>query len=441
MIRQQRGECTHLCCDLLFYMLQYLVVKKMKNSTKKNYDISVLGGGASGMMAAICAARVGASVVLLECNDSLGRKLLATGNGKCNFTNKYMKPACYFSQAPDFVETALGLFSEKDTVSFFRELGVLSTEREGYFYPRSQQAKTIRNALERELDRLNVAVLLSARVRDVKKDKDVFEIKYGDDVLEASKVIMAMGGKASDIKGSNGDGYYYATKMGHTLVPLVPALVQLHTNHPDMDQIAGVRCDSILSLYCNNQLLDTQRGELQLTKQGLSGIVTFQLSRMAAYGLQEGKNVDIKVDFLPEISEQRLEQWIEDSSVSGMTIGQTLLGMFHEKLVPLVLKTAKIYGDMSPKNMSKKQMSRLIQSIKAHEFQITDTHGFKSAQVTGGGISTKEINPKTMESLIIPGLYITGEIMDVDGICGGYNLQWAWTSGALAGKDAAKDSI
>ena len=437
------GFAGNLSCDLRFYMLQYLVVKRMKNYKNKKYDIAVLGGGASGMMAAIFAAKGGASVVVLECNDSLGRKILATGNGRCNFTNKYINPDCYFSQDLKFPETALHLFSQEDTVSFFRDLGIYPVEREGYYYPRTQQAKTIQKSLIQELKLFPVDVILDAKVCGLEKRDDGFEIKYQNQRLMAKKVIMAMGGKSSDIKGSNGDGYYYATKLGHNLVPLVPALVQLHTNHPDMEQVRGVRCESRLSLICDNQVIRKEQGELQLTKQGLSGIVVFQLSRMAANGLLQKEKIYIEVDFVPELSESELKLWLEEkgfrSFKSAGSVYQRLSGLLNEKLIPFIVREAGIDLEMSIENLSDTQMLKLLNAIKHHRFEITETHGFKSAQVTAGGISTKEINPETMESLLVPGLYFAGEIMDVDGICGGYNLQWAWTSGALAGQDAAKD--
>lgn len=391
------------------------------------------------MMAAIQAAKNGANVLLVEGNEILGKKILSTGNGKCNFTNAKMDTNCYYSEDPVFVKTALSHFSWKDSLDFFQnELGVMAIEKDGYFYPRSQQAKTIQKALENKLKQLGVQILCNTRIRGLSREKNGFRIRFQQESCLAKKVILSMGGKASDIKGSNGDGYYYAEQLGHTQIPLVPALVQLHTNHPYIKEVAGVRCFCRLSLAIDEQIFREETGELQLTAQGLSGIAVFQFSRMAAYAMRENKKVQVYIDFLPEYSEEEIYNQITQVVLKEnpcLTMEDVLKGWIHEKLTVLILKECQLQPKMY---CEQKKLREVIHRLKAFPFSITQTHDFSSAQVTAGGISTKEIYADTMESKIIPGLFFAGEIMDVDGICGGYNLQWAWTSGMLAGKNAAK---
>lgn len=423
-------------------MIQYLVVKKMKNDKYIKYDVAVLGGGASGMMAAIHAAKNGAKVILLEENDILGKKILSTGNGKCNFTNENMSAECFYSEDTAFVKTALKYVSWRESLDFFQnELGVMAINKDGYYYPRSQQAKTIQKALENKVKQQGVEICCNTYISGLLREKDFFQIRFQQGSCMAKKVILSMGGKASDVKGSNGDGYYYAMQFGHTQVPLVPALVQLHTNYPYIQKVAGVRCFCKLSLLIDHVVCREEKGELQLTAQGLSGIAVFQFSRMAAYALRDNKNVRIHVDFLPEWSEDEIWHQLTQFSLKAnpfSTLLDVLMGWLHEKLVYLILNECKLSPEICLSDCNQQDLKQLIHTLKEFPFSITQTHGFSAAQVTAGGISTKEIYADTMESKLVPGLFFTGEIMDVDGICGGYNLQWAWTSGTLAGQNATK---
>lgn len=392
------------------------------------------------MTAAIFAARNGASTAIIEGNDTLGKKILATGNGKCNFTNEVTDESCYYGAPFSFVETVRKRFSEKDAVRFFETLGVVAYAKNGYYYPRTQQASTISEALQSELRRLGTDVFLQTRVRGIQREKDCFMVKGNEESFYAKKVILALGGRASKIKGSNGDGYYYAQQLGHTVTPLVPALVSLHTDNPYIKKMAGVRCEAKVSVLVEDEPIRSEFGELQLTADGISGIVVFQLSRIAAMALQENKRIEAVIDFVPELSEKRLRQWLELrlQMTKEEPPASSLIGVVHEKIIAGLLEANSI---TKRKDFdSTKRIDSLISDLKAFRISITDTNGFQNAQITAGGIAATDIHPTTMESKVVPGLFFAGEIVDVDGICGGYNLQWAWASGAVAGYHAARGS-
>lgn len=413
---------------------------------KKNiYDVAVLGGGAAGMMAAIQAATLGVSVIILEGNECLGKKILATGNGRCNLTNENITEGCYYGGDRGFLQHVFQGFSQRDTLDFFHEIGLAPTNRDGLYYPRCQQAGAVVAQLHDRLSRLSVQILYEARVRGIcKEDDGVFLLTHTKGELRCRKVILATGGKASAIKGSNGDGYYYAQNLGHTITPMVPSLVQLHTDFPGISSMAGARCECRLTLCIQGQCVGQESGELQLTDYGISGIVVFQLSRLAAYGLQEGKQVEMLADFMPEFSRRELVEILETrigNAWEKCTVKDVLWGLINDKVILGILKHCNIPPEQSVLKCERNEINRLADSLKGFPFHITDTHGFKHAQVTAGGISTEDICPDTMESKLCPGFYMAGEIVDVDGICGGYNLQWAWSSGAVAGRSAAKEVL
>ena len=412
---------------------------------KDIYDVAVLGGGASGMMAGIQAAQLGANVVILEGNECLGKKILATGNGKCNLTNKNISEDCYYGSSTTCLGGVLQAFSLADTLDFFEHSGVSPVEQGGLYYPRCRQAGAVVALLQDRLLALSVSVMLETKVRNIEKDPDgLFTVSHTGGVFRCKKVILATGGKSSSIKGSNGDGYYYAQKFGHSITPLVPALVQLHTDHPSIVAMSGARCNCKLFLYVMGECVGEESGELQLTDYGISGIVVFQLSRIASMALLEGKQVEIFIDFIPEYNRddvksmlcKRFELFTQTTSVK-----EALWGLLNDKVIKGVLMQCGITLEQSLKDCNSDDMHRLLDALKSFPVTITGNHGFKHAQVTAGGISTEDICPNTMESLLCPGLYLAGEIVDVDGICGGYNLQWAWSSGAVAGRHAAKDIL
>lgn len=403
--------------------------------------IAVIGGGASGLAAAIAAARSNPKVqiTIYEQKDSVGKKILATGNGRCNLTNKDMKSSYYRSENIPFVEEVLEQFGYEDTIRFFSSLGLMVKERGNYVYPHSDQASTVLELLKLELHRLGIKILTGVQVTDITPISSGFMIKLNTGKQKADAVILACGGKASSKLGSDGSGYTLAKGLGHTMVPVVPALVQLKVRKNPFAKAAGVRTDASVTAICDGKAIASDRGELQLTAYGISGIPVFQISRYVAKALYLKQNAKVKIDFLPEMSENEFLSFLLERKEGReqMTCADYLLGIFHQKLIPRFLEQARIRMHTLVQELSETQFKSLVQAVKRNVVLIDTTNGFDNAQVCAGGISTIELSARTMESRYIKGLYLTGELLDADGICGGYNLQWAWATGYLSGKAAA----
>lgn len=384
-------------------------------------DIAIIGGGASGIAAAIFAARSGKKVAVLEKNQRVGKKILSTGNGRCNFTNANASVAHYNS---DFVEYALGRFSQKDAVRFFDELGLLAKEEaEGRIYPLVGQATAILDVLRLEMDRLGVRTICDFDVATIKKDKENFIIKSktGDEI-SAQKVIVATGGMAAPKTGSDGSGYRLLTALGHTRTTLVPSLVQIKTKRG----IQGVRANGKITLEDGKSAI----GEIQFASTGISGIPAFGLAKY----VKEGEI--ISVDLLPEYNYDEVLALLKKRPVQ--TMETYLIGIINKTLAQVLLKECGITPlSKSSKDLTDKEIKKIAGKIKKWDFVAGSPMPWENAQVTAGGITLSEVNEKTMESKLVPGLYITGELLDIDGACGGFNLQWAWASGYVAGSEAA----
>ena len=402
--------------------------------------IVIVGGGASGLIAAIAAAREGAFVTLIEQKDRVGKKILSTGNGRCNITNEFMDISCFRGEDISVVTEVLNQFGYEDTIRFFEELGVMMKNRQGYIYPISDQASTILDVLRMEVECLGIKVVLGESVQNISPLKKGFQIQTSQNVYRSDAVILATGGKASPVLGSDGSGYGLAKAFGHSISPVVPALVQLKGKGSYFKQIAGVRTNATVRLYVNKEHIAEDTGELQLTNYGISGIPVFQVSRFAAKAIHKKQNVVAEIDFLPTMIDEELFTYLEmrKKMHGDKNIEDFLVGMFHKKLITMFLKEARIPLHLLAKELSLKQWKQLITLWKAFSIEIEEANGFEQAQICAGGIRTSEIHSKTMESLYQDGLYLVGELLDVDGICGGYNLQWAWSTGYLAGTYAAK---
>ena len=404
--------------------------------------IVVIGGGASGIVAAIAAARTDrkAKVYILEQKEKLGKKILATGNGRCNLTNLDMTEKAFRGDSTEIVARVLRLFDQEQTLRFFSDLGLVTKCRDTYVYPRSDQAQTVLTLLTDELKRLGVVCMTEMKVEKILSGKKGFRIQTPQEILQADKVILACGGKADSALGSDGSGYTLAKSLGHHLSPVVPALVPLKVRKYAYSKASGVRTDAKVMAIVAGEEMAEDMGELQMAAYGISGIPVFQISRYIAKGLQKHQQTFVKVDFLPELTEQEFMDWIKARvKQSGETGVEALLtGVFNRKLVSELLKRANLRGRDSIAGISVHQWKKLVQICKGELFEIEDTMGFDRAQVCAGGVKTKEVHPETLESNYVNGLYITGELLDIEGICGGYNLQWAWATGYLAGKDAAK---
>lgn len=405
----------------------------------------IIGGGAAGLMAAITAAENGADVTILEHMPRVGKKILATGNGKCNMTNLHMTADCYRCGEPEVPMQVIGTFPVSDTIQFFRRLGILTTDRNGYVYPASGQAQTVLDALREKTDSLGIRTVCESKVYAIEKDKKgSFVVKSETGSYSGNFVILAAGSMAAKTTGSDGSGYELAKSLGHKIKKPLPALVQLKCNGDFFKGIAGVRTDVRVSLYTvgrNGELeafLAADSGELQLTDYGISGIPVFQVSRYAAEALDRRKRVMAVVDFMPDYTEEEVFRILEEQRnyLYDRKSGDFLNGLFNKKLAALFMKAARIKPELDVAVVSNKKLGELVEVIKEMTFEVTGTNSYDKAQICMGGVPLSEVDAATMESRLVPGLYFAGEILDVDGICGGYNLQWAWSSGHLAGVSA-----
>ena len=404
--------------------------------------IAIIGAGASGMMAAIVAAKNGAHVTLIEKNDRVGKKILATGNGKCNFTNKSMSDDDFNSQLRNIYSDYISHFDNSEVISFFQNLGMLTKERNGYCYPRSEQATTVLDLLRLQLKQLNVEVLTQTYPISIQKKKKDFEIKFNNNTKSYfNRIILSCGSFAGEKKRNEYSGYDYAKELGHHLIPIVPALVQLRCSGQDFKSISGVRCDANIKLYINNTLTKEEFGELQLTDYGLSGIPIFQLSRFASYGIYEKQSVYAKIDFLPEYDVDSLLSYGEEKWKylnKNCTLEEYFQGFLNKKLNLFFIKNAGYKAETPTSSLNFSNIKKILLSMKQWKVKINDTNPYENAQVCAGGVSLEEVS-ECLESKLVAGLYFTGELLDVDGRCGGYNLQWAWTSGYLAGKYSSQN--
>lgn len=408
-------------------------------------DIIIVGGGASGLIAAVVAARAGSKVTILEHKDKIGKKILATGNGKCNYTNLNQSSSCYRGEDSTFPWKSLHEFGVEETVDFFRELGIHPKNKNGYLYPNSEQASSVLEVLCLELKNLNVNIICNEHVESIrlakakKKEKNRYLIRTQNHNYSSYKVILATGGMASSNLGSDGSGYYLAKEFGHKIIEPVPALVQLRSKERYFKNLAGIRVTASMKLYIDGKESTGSSGELQLTNYGVSGIPVFEISRYASRALYEKKEVDFIVDFLPEIESNQLFQLIEERAYQNgyKNIEELFIGLLNKKLAYVIIKEANIDLNKLSSQIGKREINQLVHKIKCFKIPIDKANSFSNAQVSAGGVDTREVNCYTMESKLCRGLYLVGELLDVDGTCGGYNLQWAWSSGYLAGKDAA----
>lgn len=401
--------------------------------------IIIIGAGPAGMMAAVSASRSGAKVILLERNPLTGKKILSTGNGRCNFSNTVQEPFLYHSKDKQFPWKIYEQFDVHQTLRFFTELGIYSRNRGGYLYPYSDQAAAVLKVLQLELQRLAVTVELEAEIKRIEKQDDQFFVKTKVTEYHADKLIIAAGSKAAPKTGSDGSGYLYAKQFGHTIIPVVPALVQLHCAEKEYRELAGIRVQGKVTLYLDEHYQADDTGEIQLTKYGISGIPVFQVSRFASKGIFDGRKVTAVLDFMPDFSDLEFMNFLNNRlNYNGdKTMDTFFIGVFHHKLAWVLLKKAQIPPQKPACQLTTSELKRLCETVKHYPAKITNTNSFDQAQVCAGGVSTTQLNPQNLESRLVPGLHFAGEIIDVDGACGGYNLQWAWSSGFVAGKGAA----
>lgn len=402
-------------------------------------NVTILGGGASGLVAAICAAQAGAQVHLYERGARVGRKILASGNGRCNLSNTDIAPAHYNGDAA-FISAALEAAPTAQVLRFFHDLGLMTTVEDGRIYPRTYQAASVLDVLRFACARYGVNLYTDKQaVAITPSRKGGFSVSFTDgESRHTQKLICAMGGKAAPHLGTDGAGNALLKALGHRVTPLSPALVQVRCKHPALKALKGIRIQGILSLFAHAQdthALAREEGEILFTDYGVSGMPVFQLSRFIG-DLPATASALLRIDLLPELTAEAFAARL--AHFGSESAHQLLTGALPRLLSKAVLDAAAI-PDVPCHALSAKQTANLETLLHAFPLPVTGTQGFAQAQVTAGGIDTDDISPHTFASRLYPDLYITGEALNVDGRCGGYNLHFAWLSGLLAGQNAAKE--
>ncbi|WP_026515742.1 aminoacetone oxidase family FAD-binding enzyme [Butyrivibrio sp. MC2021] len=404
--------------------------------------IIVVGGGAAGMCAAIYAARNGAEVTILEKNDRLGKKLSMTGNGRCNLTNLDMKEEYYNLSARGRMKEWLGIYGVEDVISFMKSLGVVVRSEDGYIYPASGQAQTVVNALTNELDRLGVKVIYNQQFKAVNSSEDErgrLLIKTSTDECFADDCIICSGslsGAKSTL--STGDGYYICSKLGMTIKNTYPALVGFKVDPEEVMPQGGVRCMAEIAFSLGNEIITSEYGELQFTKDGISGIPVMQASREIVKFIEEKKPVFAIINFFPDYDEVDFTALKNDMLrlKDERTLSEFLNGFANSNINDMILSKMKLSPSMRMKNISVSMATCILDNYRNYKLKLSESYGYQASQVTTGGVSLGDIG-SDMSYKKMPGVYLAGELLDVDGRCGGYNLQWAWTSGSIAGTAAS----
>ncbi len=397
--------------------------------------IGILGGGASGMAAALAAAENPENqVILMERQSRVGKKLSATGNGRCNLTNLHVSPAHYHGQQPEFAQYALSVFDSQAALEWFSGLGLLTVaEDSGKVYPYSDQANSVVDVLRFALEQENITVKLGFDAEKVRKTPTGFRVESREEGIDCDRLVIACGGLAGTKLGGTMSGYKFLRSLGHHCTKLRPTLVQIKTAWSGVTGLKGVRCNCHAAIYCGDRLHSQSIGELQFTEYGISGPVIFEISRDVC---QEKGEWVARLDFLPDMAGEALLAELLRRKSTRLPASELLTGILHNRLGRVLSQAAGICAGQMVSQLPEEALEQIVQAVKNFEIRLTEPLGMDSAQVTAGGILTEEFDEKTMESRRIPGLYACGEVLDIDGDCGGYNLQWAWSSGRLAGLHA-----
>ena len=401
--------------------------------------IGIIGAGASGMAAALAASEnPNVSVILMERQSRVGRKLQATGNGRCNLSNMYASKGGYHGEQPDFVLPAIDAMDPVATLNWFENLGLYTViEPSGKVYPYSDQANSVVDVLRLNLHRPNITLKLGFEAEKIQKTETGFSVIGSEETVFCERLIVACGGLAGSKLGGTMSGYKLLGKLGHKATRLRPSLVQIKTSWGGVTGLKGVRTNCHVQIFKDGELFSKSTGELQLTDQGISGPVVFEISRDVCYG---GGEWSAKLDFLPDWTKEKLYDTLLQRRNSNLLMEDLLTGILHNRLGRVLASTAGVKGKVYAKELSNAEAEAVCHAVKSLEITLTEPLGMDSAQVTAGGVLTEQFDANTMESRLIPHLYACGEVLDIDGDCGGYNLQWAWSSGCLAGLNAGKDA-
>lgn len=400
--------------------------------------VGIIGAGPSGIMAALSAHDNGAEVTLFEKKDKIGKKILATGNGRCNFTNLNMSSDNYYCDNPEIVSNVLKRFGNNDLIRFFTGLGMLIKDKNGYIYPASEQASTVLDVLRATLREKNINIVTESEISEIKKTSNGYSLKANNKEYKFDSVIVATGGKAGLSPKETANGYDLVKPLGHKSSRLYPALTQIFCNGLNFKAVSGVRNDCILYCFSDDELLMTMNGELLFTDKGISGIVSFQISHCVAEAVAKKEKVVCIIDLLPGFSEEDIKAFVTSKYLlhPDITIEEFFCGILNKKLNNEFIKNNGFKNNSIVSSYPVDALVETVLSMKELIVECTGVNDFEHAQVTGGGINPEELSCD-FESLNNKGLYIVGELLNVDGICGGYNLQWAFSTGYIAGKAAA----
>ncbi len=380
------------------------------------YSVLIIGAGASGLVSAIILARRGKRVAILEKNSKIGKKLLATGNGRCNITNRKITLDRFHSKNHKFIERVLDRYSYNSIEKFFNSIGLLLTEeKDGKVFPMSLQALSVVELLEYECKRLGVDIFCNSRVESIKKFKNRYRVEFNSSSLESKNLIIATGNISAPQLGGVDDGLEFAKSFGHSIITPYPSLVQLTSTMANLKRLSGVKIYSRVTLKLKNRIIE-KRGDILFTNYGISGLAILDISRFVVEELKYKKETILTIDLMPHLSKDRLRDILNRRD---RPLEITLKGLINKKIINFILDS---------------KVDNIIRNIKSFKFIVDGTRGFKGAEVATGGVDTREVNPKSLESKKHKGLYFTGELLDVDGDRGGFNLHFAWVSGLRVGK-------
>ncbi len=402
------------------------------------YDVIIIGGGPAGMMAAIAMCDSSLKTAIIEHGDKVGRKILVTGNGKCNLTNMNMGRDCYNSDSDGAFYDVIENYDPNWLIGKFCDMGMLTRERDGYVYPASEQASTVLDTLRNAVNKAGCDVIsesnvkLASRISDREKG---FIVSTDKGEYTCDKLILACGSKCYSKTGSDGFGYKLARYFGHRIIDVIPALGPIECSENFFPALKGVRAKGKITISGYVNLSD--RGEIQFTEYGISGIPVFQLSRHIIRAINMGEDIEVELDLYPDHAEELVKMYLDKFRSTAEDVTMLLNSMINKKLAVVIANRCKIKPSAPAASLSDSDLDKLCDMIKHFKVSPVEGRGYDMAQVCAGGVDLEEIDTSTMESLKCKGLYICGEMLDVDGICGGYNLHWAFASGYLAGLAAA----
>ncbi len=404
--------------------------------------IAIIGGGASGLVAAIMIARCGGDVTIFESQNILGKKILATGNGRCNLTNLNMNQDAYYCDREDYIATLLQKYPLSEVLDFFQSIGVSTIDKGGYVYPSTEQASTIRNALQYEIEHLNIRYKIDTMISNIRPlDHSGFSLSWENESEDFDRAIVTCGSK-SGIHNINMYTTNLLTATKHTINKLSPALVSLQGRGKVFSKLSGTRIHGSVTMVVEEKMVARHEGELQFIKTGISGIPVFQISRIASQALLYHIACYALIDFSPEYTLSELEERLMNRKqlFSGRRVREFANGLWKDKVVDLLLYLARIDEEECISDVDAGRLKKLSRIAKTFKVEIQGVDSFEKSQVTAGGISLNEIS-EWNESIYHKGLYFAGEILDIDGICGGYNLHHAWVSGMHVGIHAIEETI